>query len=187
MKFVKCFTILMFVLLMSVSSACSKNLEGRVALGFNSQLSPTGLNSLSIKFWPNSDLCLQGNLGFMFSDILDEIDIGGKLLFKIKNETNLNVYAGGGLGIAVVDPDIGDSETAFSIKGILGVEYFFNGLPNLAFSSELGLGIYDYADNTDFGLNADTFLTAGIHYYFNKSPKKKSPKKKSTKSLRKKK
>jgi len=157
---------ILFCLLVSSTGLFAKDLKGRVGLGFNSQLSPNGINSVSLKIWTTSDICIQPILGFQFTDLVNEIDIGGKLLYKIKDEKSINVYAGGGIGIAIVDPDLGDSETAFSIGGILGVEYFFSGLPNLGFSSEIEFGVSDYVDNTTIGLEADTFLTAGIHYYF---------------------
>ena len=166
MKLVKLFTVILFCLLVSSTGLFAKDLKGRVGLGFNSQLSPNGINSVSLKIWTTSDICIQPILGFQFTDLVNEIDIGGKLLYKIKDEKSINVYTGGGIGIAIVDPDLGDSETAFSIGGILGVEYFFSGLPNLGFSSEIEFGVSDYVDNTTVGLEADTFLTAGIHYYF---------------------
>ena len=166
MRFVKLFTIILFCLFVSSTGLFAKDLNGRVGLGFNSQLSPNGINSASIKVWTTSDVCLQPIVGFQFTDDVNEIDIGGKLLYKIKDEKSINVYTGGGIGVAIVDPDVGDSETAFSIGAILGVEYFFSGLPNLGFSSEIEFLVFDYLENTTVGLDADTFLTAGIHYYF---------------------
>ena len=65
----------------------------------------------------------------------DEFDIGGKGLYVIKSEQNMHVYAGCGLGIANTDNDQKDSDTSFSLSGVLGVEYFFSGLPNLGFST----------------------------------------------------
>ena len=166
MRLVKLFTFILICLFVSSTGLFAKDLNGRVGLGFNSQLSPNGINSASLKIWTTSDICLQPILGFQFSDDVNEIDVGGKLLYKIKDEKNTNVYTGGGIGVAIVDPDPGDSETAFSIGGILGVEYFFSGLPNLGFSSEIEFVVSDYLENTIVGIEADTFLTAGIHYYF---------------------
>ncbi len=166
MKLVKLFTITVACLFVSATVLLAKDLNGRVGLGFNSQLSPNGINSASLKIWTTPDICLQPILGFEFTDDVNEIDIGGKLLYKLKDEKNMNVYTGGGIGVAIVDPDVGDSETAFSIGALLGVEYFFSGLPNLGFSSEIEFLVSDYLENTTVGLDADTFLTAGIHYYF---------------------
>jgi len=166
MSKVKLFTVLLVILLLAAGNVSAKNLQGRTALGYSSQLSTNDIDSISIKYWPNSRLCIQGLLGVMMSDPLDEIDFGAKLLYNVKEEQNMNVYAGGGAGIANVDPDPGDSDTALFVSGILGVEFFLSGLPNLGFSSELGLKFYS-SDNFDaVGFDADTFLEAGIHYYF---------------------
>ena len=166
MSKVRLFTVLLVILLLAAGNVSAKNLQGRTALGYSSQLSRNDIDSISIKYWPNSRLCIQGLLGVMMSDPLDEIDFGGKVLYNIKQEQNMNVYAGGGVGIANVDPDPGDSDTALFVSGILGVEFFLSGLPNLGFSTELGLKFYNSDDFDAVGTDADTFMEAGIHYYF---------------------
>jgi hypothetical protein len=166
MRKVKFIAILLIIILVSTSNVAAKDLLGLIGVGFNSQLSPRDITSISIKYWAGSKLCLQGMLGFQLTDDVDEFDIGGKALYVIKSEQNMNVYAGGGLGIANIDQDAGGSDTAFSLSGVLGVEYFFSGLPNLGFSTELGLMFLDYDNEDSVGSDADTFLTAGIHYYF---------------------
>jgi hypothetical protein len=166
MRKVKFIAILLIIIFVSASNVAAKDMLGLVGIGFNSQLSPRDITSISVKYWAGSKLCLQGMFGFQMTDTVDEFDIGGKVLFSIKNEQNMHVYAGGGLGIANIDWDQGDSDTAFSLNGVLGVEYFFSGLPNLGFSTELGLMFRDYDDNDSVGSDADTFFTAGMHYYF---------------------
>ena len=138
-----------------------------MGVGFNSQLSPQGVDSLSAQYWINNELSVQGILGFRYSDESDEIDLGGKVHFKIKDEENLHVDVIAGIGFAQVDPDVGSSETATWIGAGVGIEYFFSGLPNLGFSTEVGIALLDFDDSTTFGTVADTFVGAGIHYYFN--------------------
>ncbi|MGA1864951.1 MAG: hypothetical protein ACMUHX_07810 [bacterium] len=166
MKKVKFIAILLIIIFVSASNVAAKDMLGLIGIGFNSQLGSRDVSSISVKYWAGSRLCLQGMLGFQLTDEVDEFDIGGKGLYVIKAEENMNVYAGGGLGIANTDPDEEKSDTSFSISGVFGVEYFFSGLPNLGFSTELGLMFSDYDDNDSVGTGADTFLTAGIHYYF---------------------
>ncbi|MGA1844704.1 MAG: hypothetical protein ACMUIS_09095 [bacterium] len=151
-----------------IGNAAAKDLQRRLGVGFNSQLGvgDYGVDSLSIKYYTDSKLCLQGVFGFVMSDPVDMINIGGKALYTVKEEQNMNVYAGGGIMIANVDPDGADSDTAFLLSGILGVEYFFSGLPNLGFSTELGLSFLNYDEYDAVGTTADSFLSAGIHYYF---------------------
>lgn len=171
MSKVRLFTVLLVILLLAAGNVSAKNLQGRTALGFNSQLSSIdntffNTQAISLKYWTNSRLCIQGLLGVMMDDRMDEVDFGGKVLYNIKQEQNMNVYAGGGVGIANVDPDPGDSDTALFVSGILGVEFFLSGLPNLGFSTELGLKFYNSDDFDAVGTDADTFMEAGIHYYF---------------------
>ena len=148
------------------SPGFAKDLKGNLGVGFNSQLSPQGVEAISAKYWINNELCVQGLLGFRYTDDTDETDFGGKVLFKIKDEENMHVDAIVGVGFAYVNPDQGSSDTATWMSGGIGIEYFFSGLPNLGFSTEVGLTVMDYDDNTAVGTTADTFVGAGIHYYF---------------------
>ena len=167
MKILKCILIISCVWVLLAPAGFAKDLKGNLGAGFNSQLSPQGVDSLSAKYWINNELCVQGLLGFRYTDEADEMDIGGKVHFKIKDEENLHVDVIAGIGFAYVNPDQGSSDTATWMSGGMGIEYFFSGLPNLGFSTEIGLTIMDYDDNTSFGTTADTFVGAGIHYYFN--------------------
>ena len=166
MKLSKLATFVFICALLLTGTAYAKDLKGELGLGFNTQLSPDGMDSISGKYWLNNELGFQGILGFNFSDEVNEYDLGGKVLFKVKDEENMYVAAIGGLGLAHVDPDKGDSDTGWWALGGVGLEYFFHGLPNLGFSTEIGLQLTDYRDNTTFGTSADTFVSAGIHYYF---------------------
>ncbi|MEJ2095857.1 MAG: hypothetical protein P8Y38_01670 [Deltaproteobacteria bacterium] len=167
------------VLAFTTVNGFAKDLKGSLGIGFNSQLSPQGVDSISAKYWFNNELCLQGLVGFRYTDDVDETDIGAKINFKIKDEENLHVDAIVGIGFAHVNPDEGDSDTATWMSGGVGIEYFFSGLPNLGFSTEVGLTVLDYDNDTAFGTSADTFVGAGIHYYFDfLSPTVKQPEEK---------
>jgi hypothetical protein len=167
-----------FILMFGVLAcpALAKDLKGNLGIGFNSQFSPQDVDSLSAKYWINNELAVQGLLGFNYSDASDELDVGGKVYFKIKDEENLHVDAIAGLGFARVDPENGSTETAKWLSVGIGIEYFFSGLPNLGFSTEVGLTMMDYDDDTSFGTTGDSFVGAGIHYYFDfLSPSVKKP------------
>ncbi|MDY6967842.1 MAG: hypothetical protein SVR08_04190 [Spirochaetota bacterium] len=167
MKSFKVFSLLLSTIILIASSAYAKDLSGRLGFGFTSQFSPNLVDAVSAKYWLNSNLCFQGIFGALLnSDATNEIDLGGKVLFKIKDEENMHLLVGGRMGIAYEDPDQGDSVTTVSLGGLIGIEFFLSGLPNLSFSTEIGAGIANDDDNTSIGFDADTFLTAGIHYYF---------------------
>ena len=167
MKIVKHICIFLSLLALLSGGVSAKDLKEHLGVGFNSQLSPQGVESLSAKYWINNEFGVQGIFGFRYTDDADEMDAGVKVLFKIKDEENLHVDAVAGVGFAYVNPDQGSSDTATWLSGGLGIEYFFSGLPNLGFSTEVGLTIMDYEDDTSVGTTADTFVGAGIHYYFN--------------------
>ncbi len=166
MKLFKTLAVICLCTLMVAGTVYAKDLKGKVGLGFNSQLSENGMDSVSAKYWLNNDLGFQGIFGFTFSDDVDELDLGGKVLYKLIDEDNMYVAGIGGLGMSRVDPDQGDSDTGWWLSGGVGLEYFFSGLPNLGFSAELGLVFSDYGDNSSFNTSADTAVSAGIHYYF---------------------
>ena len=166
MKVFKLLGIICICSLLVDGTLYAKDLKGQVGLGFNSQLSENGMDSISAKYWVNNDLGFQGIFGFTFSDNYDEIDAGGKVLYKLIDEQNMYVAGIGGLGLSRWDPEQGDSDTGWWLSGGVGLEYFFSGLPNLGFSTEVSIVFSDYRDNSSFNTAADTAVSAGIHYYF---------------------
>ena len=167
MRLFKIFAFLLSTIILIAGNAYAKDMSGRLGFGFTSQFSPNQIDAVSAKYWLNTNLCFQGILGTQLnSDDTNEIDFGGKVFFKIKDEKNMHLLVGGNMVIAYEDPDKGDSVTTVFLGGLVGVEFFLSGLPNLSFSTEIGFGIANNDNNTKIGFDADTFLTAGIHYYF---------------------
>lgn len=169
MKTAKIICALILVLSVFASPVLSKDLKGHLGIGFNSQFSPENLDALSGKYWINNELAVQGLFGFNFSDASgesDDLEIGGKVYFKIKDEENLHVDIIAGVGFIRSDPDKGNTKDGTWVNAGVGLEYFFSGLPNLGFSTEVGVTFTDYDHDTSFGSTADTFVGAGIHYYF---------------------
>jgi len=159
-----------FILILGIFTgpAFAKDLKGTLGVGFNSQFGSEDedLDSISGKYWINNELAVQGLLGFKYSEEYDKLNMGGRVYFKIKDEENLHVDVIAGLGFTRFDPDQGNTDTATWINAGIGIEYFFSGLPNLGFSTEVGLTFMDHDDGTTFGTTADSFVGAGIHYYF---------------------
>ncbi|MHB9155278.1 MAG: hypothetical protein ACYC5N_06235 [Endomicrobiales bacterium] len=143
--------------------------EGAIGVGFNSQLSRRGLESLALRAWLSDTLGIEGILGFAFGDGESFFDLGGKVLGVIRKEQNLSLYGFGLLGIensSIKNPVTGDtaSETSVAFGGGLGVEFFLQGLPNLGFGTEIGLG-YN-SGSKQFGTLADWITSVGMRYYF---------------------
>ncbi|MFH1860367.1 MAG: hypothetical protein ABH870_05080 [bacterium] len=193
---------LTLVLLLGVST-CSWA-EGQFGIGWQSSSFGKGI---SAKVAINPNLCLQGIVGYA-SLTMDNpmikvgsektaldmgisasgMTLGGRGLFKVKSEKNMDVYVGGGMNYLMLSGEIvgaGDkyegSGGAMEFNGVGGVEYRFQGLPNLAFSTEIG---FSYAKLNEIDLKyrsnreadkstlipntsiKNLFLGVGIHYYF---------------------
>jgi hypothetical protein len=136
-----------------------------LGIGFNTQLTSLGVNSLSVRKWITDKVGIEGILGFSFNDNLSCIDLGGKYLAVIRKESNMKVYGFGLIGIENSDNKvINKSDTNLMLEGGLGVEFFFHGLPNLGFGSEIGVG---YASvPKQFSTLVDWIPSVGIHYYW---------------------
>ncbi len=157
--------------LLAAPNAMAKDLSQRIGAGFNSQIGLSNrLDAASVRYWFNRDMGVQGDVAFFnFSpdhgSSQTSFGIGGKFLYNVIKETNMNLYAGGGI-YAFTEPGLVDTEGGFSVSGLSGIEFFFQGLPNLGFNLELDLGLkYLNQYGTAFGLQADS-INAGFHYYF---------------------
>lgn len=151
------------------SSASAVELSNMWGIGYSrSFMSRT--SSLSVRYWVDKQLGIEGLFGILTNDQdggVDQryYDMGARFLIKIVEEDNLHAYGGG--GIALIYEKLGDDgDSGVAAQGFAGVEYFFQGLPHLGFSSEVGLALKDVGDNTSFGTTGDSFLNMGIRYYF---------------------
>ncbi len=153
----------------------AKDLSERIGAGFNSQIGINQhLDAASARYWFNKDMGIQGDFAFLnFSpnngSSQTSFGLGGKFLYNVMEEANMNLYTGAGLYVfnQPVSTATGvEMKTGFSLGALGGIEFFFQGLPNLGFNLELDLGV-KYLDGygTAFGISADT-INAGIHYYF---------------------
>ncbi len=153
------------------SNAMAKDLSERIGAGFNSQIGLTNrLDAVSARYWINRDMGVQADFAFLNFAPKNGSDqasfgVGGKFLYNFIEETNMNLYAGGGLYV-FTQPAPAGTETGFSLGALSGVEFFLQGLPNLGFNLELDLGVkYLNQYGTAFGFEADS-INAGFHYYF---------------------
>lgn len=172
---IKIFCLAALVILAFTPNALAVNLAQRVGVGFNSQLGLTQrLDAASVRYWMDRDMAIQGDLAFLSLAPINgsgqtAFGIGAKFLYNIIEENNMSLYAGGGMNIfnQPVDTPAGTRmKLGFNLGALSGVEFFFQGLPDLGFNLELDLGV-KHLDGygTTFGISADS-LNAGVHYYF---------------------
>ncbi|NIM04019.1 hypothetical protein GTN66_07760 [bacterium] len=145
------------------------SLKKRLGVGF-SALSP--LDGWSFRYWLTEKFAVNPVMGFHLETDNNTFLLGGRAIYKTKDEKSLNVYLGGEIGVDLRQ----NAEDNFCIGPFAGVEYFMMQLPNLGLGAEIGL-YYQSA--------AEAFATAYgrlvVHYYFGSSEKVKEPARKPAK------
>jgi hypothetical protein len=170
----KKFLLTFCAILLFALPASAKDTAGLWGVGFTKALSPadSSLTSISVRYWLDKQLGLEGLFGYNLinRDEDDEraFNLGGRFLVKVVEEQNLHVYGGAGLALLYNKNDSKgeDGKAGLGVDAFAGVEYFFQGLPNLGFSSEVGVGLASSGGTTAFGTNGGSFLDFGIRYYF---------------------
>ena len=152
--------------------ASAKDLSGKWGVGFTKAFAPegSGLSAIGVRYWVDRQLGVEGLFGYKSVNRDDDDDrrdfnLGARFLIKMVEEDNLHAY--GGAGLALLYSKVEDeSDTGVGVDAFVGVEYFFQGLPNLGFSSEVGLGLSDVGSTTTFGTQGESFVNLARHYYF---------------------
>lgn len=145
------------------TEAHAKDLRKRVGVGFDNQFGH--ISSLSVKAGlptpdPAINLQIQATLGFSVRDGAEnDWWVGGRALYGLVAEDNMNLYVAAGAGWRVEGQDAG-----LRLQPALGTEFFPFGLENLGISAEAGAAI-------DLGTGVDAFgvgsaAGVGVHYYF---------------------
>jgi hypothetical protein len=140
------------------------NLEGKIGVGY-SDCSP--LPGWSLRYWLCEALAVNGIIGFHLETDKNTFLLGGRIIYKVKDWNNLNLYLGGEIGGSwLQDPD-----NNFSVGPFVGAEYFFAGLPNLGFEAEFG-PYYESAHSAYCTLSGGL----AVHYYWGGAKEKKEKK-----------
>ncbi|MDF1553104.1 MAG: hypothetical protein P1P84_08590 [Deferrisomatales bacterium] len=163
---------LVLAVLLVAPTAQAKNLADRWGVGFTQGLATTHPDhtSLAVRYWLDSQLALEGRTGFSYAKRDEAPDdrsfsLGGRFLIKVVEEENLHAYGGAGISLLTERHD-GNSDQGVGAEVFGGLEFFFQGLPHLGFSTELGLVLEEMGDRTDFRTDGGSFINLGIRYYF---------------------
>lgn len=148
--------------LLSPSAAHAKDLRNRVGVGFNSWFGH--VNSLSVRWGvPTSDpavnLQLEGDFGMASSSTgRSDVFAGGRLLYAVVAEDNMNLSLGAGGGYL---SDLNGGR--FRLQPSATVDFFLFGLENLGFTGGYGFDI-DLGSTTGFATTGS--VIGGLHYWF---------------------
>ena len=158
--------------LLIAPTAQAKDLTDRWGAGFTQGLatSEPGHTSLAVRYWLDSQLAIEGQSGFSYTKRDQGSDsrsfsLGGRFLIKVVEEENLHAYGGAGISL-LSEKQGGNSDSGVGAEVFGGVEFFFQGLPHLGFSTELGLVLEEMGDRTAFRTDGGAFAKLGIRYYF---------------------
>ena len=154
------------LLIFLTQSANAKELNGAVGVGLNNWFGEipalsvryaTPIATSSAKQW---GIQAEGLLGLSIDPSTRTSSVAGlRILTNIVIEDNLNVLAGAGTGITVIN-----ETTAIKIQPAIEVQYFLFGLEYLSFNAGVGLDVtMGSGENTAKTSGA---VLGGFHYWF---------------------
>jgi hypothetical protein len=159
----------MYRLLLLIAAICiatpahSKDLRGRSGVGFNQQFGH--VSALSVRYGlptPNPVINVQIEGAFGLDTAASEdggnVFAGARILYGFLAEDNMNLFAGGGLGIVTEQ-----NQNTIRIQPTMGADFFLFGLENLGFTIEWGLNL-DVGPTS--GVSTTAAAAAGAHYWF---------------------
>ena len=139
----------------------------------NSTNGPFFYNSdqLSYKFFMSDDVF--GNFLFAYGDAsyddnkLRIFSIDYKMGAIFKRIQNFYLYYAASCGYMVVnDTEKEVDGSGFGIRAMIGMEVFFNAMPNFGFAGEIGIGYKKVGDYSVTDISTSNFPSFAIHYYF---------------------
>ncbi len=152
-----------FMLTPTVAQA--KDLSNRLGIGYANQFS-TNIPSLAVRYYPNSKLALGAELGVDTEQNNSNFGFQVNVHRIIFTEENLNFYMGSAGGLISTQSNGSSTQSGFELSAIVGCEFFFTGLENLAFSFEAGMGVDSISSQVRVRTIGDSPLQAGILFYF---------------------
>jgi hypothetical protein len=157
--------LLLLVTLPLATAASAKDLRNRPGFGFNNQFGQ--FSALSLRYGiPAPDAAVQLateiDAGFSYDSVdatRNGVYLGGRVLYGLAVEDNMNLYAVAGAGVTITD-----ATTAVSLQPGFSTEFFLFGLENLGFEANWGfdLQVGKPTSIATFGGSPGV----GIRYYF---------------------
>lgn len=154
---------MLIALLLSLPTAEAKDLRSRFGVGFHQQFGST--TALSFRYGlpmpkPTQNVQVEADFGLDLAAAEPGVFFaGGRLLYTVVAEDNLNLYLGAGAGYA------GAGDKGFlRLQPAVGAEFFLFGVENLGFSVEWGVSV-DLAEEWAVQ-TVGTAPNAAVHYYF---------------------
>lgn len=144
--------------------AQAKEMNHRLGVGPKQPFTIT-TPAIAIHYFPNTDYTITGALGIDTSKGSSSFGLQGGIRRILFEERNLNFFVGGAFGV-ISQESGGDNNSGFELMALSGAEFFFEGLENLGFNFEMGVGVQSLKSSNRFATIAHSPVTAGLIFYF---------------------
>ena len=153
-----------FLALILAQCLFAKDMTHRLGVGFQNKTS-VSVPSLAAVYYADKDLAYTVSAGIDTLNGYTAFQGSGGLRYVVFFENNLNCYVGGQAGVINIETPATGKKSGAEFLGVGGVEFYFTGLENLAFTAEAGLGMSTLGSTRIYTTALDPFK-AGIVFYF---------------------
>lgn len=144
------------------SQILAKDLTQRLGVGVRQD---SQVSQAVVHYYPTADYTWVGGLGLDTLSQASQTHLSVALRRHIFFEQNLNYHAGG--RVTFVSQDSGNqTDSGFALAAVSGVEFFFQGLENLAFQAEVGVELSTIGSASRFRTVGGTLAQTGVVFYF---------------------
>lgn len=151
-------------LMAMASGAMAKDMTRRLGVGPRLPFS-IELPAMGLTYFPNTDYAITGALGIKTDTGYSQFGLQGGIRRIIFEEHNMNFHVGGALGV-ISNEVAGVNQSGFELLALAGGEFFMQGLENLGFNFDVGVGVASLKNSNRFFTVANTPLRAGVTFYF---------------------
>lgn len=153
---------LTLILLLS-QNLFAKEMSSRLGVGFRNAYS-IEVPSIAAIYYPSADIGFVGSIGIDTMDQNSKSAFGVGLRKIIFKEDNMNFFMGGNFTL-LSSETAGTTDSGYELAGVVGGEFFLNGLDSLGFNFETGVGMSN-VKKVRFRTIGDDPFRAGMIFYF---------------------
>lgn len=141
----------------------AREMPQRLGVGFKDNTSMS-LPSLAIVYHMDGFSQVTGGLGIDTKKDQSAMQVNAGIRYVIFHEKNMHFYSGGQVGFLSQEV-LGQKSSGIEFNLVGGVEFFFEGLENLAWTLEGGFGVSS-VNSTRVRTLGDSPFRAGMIFYF---------------------
>ena len=156
--------LILATLVLGSLNVSAKDMNHRLGIGPKSPFS-IPLPAMALHYSPNSEYTFTGALGIDTEKDNSRLGLQAGVRRIMFEEKNMNFFIGGALGL--ISQEIANTNySGYEILATAGGEFFFQGLENLGFNFEFGIGVSSLKKSNRFFTLANSPFAAGVIFYF---------------------